>query len=122
MTFSYQKNLPKFDYTKLTSFIKNPSAPAEDITAQTGLNYKHVENSFNEFDRESLLPHMVSTEGPALAVADINHDGLEDVFIGASKTYHNAIFLQTPDGKFIRKESARNVERQHVGKCRCEVD
>lgn len=75
----------------------------EDITSSTGLNYKHVENPFNEFDRESLLPHMVSTEGPALAVADINHDGLEDVFVGASKTYHNAIFMQTPDGKFVQK-------------------
>ena len=36
------------------------------------------ENPFTEFDREPLIPHMVSTEGPALAVADINHDGLED--------------------------------------------
>ena len=48
---------------------------------------------------------MISTEGPALAVADINHDGLEDVFIGASKTYHNAIFLQQPRGKFMQNES-----------------
>jgi hypothetical protein len=47
---------------------------------------------------------MVSTEGPALAVADINHDGLEDVFIGSSKTFHNAIFLQQPNGKFIQAQ------------------
>ena len=69
-----------------------------DITIQTGLSYVHKENPFIEFDREPLIPHMVSTEGPALAVADINHDGLEDVFIGSSKTFHNAVFFQQPGG------------------------
>ena len=103
MSFSYTSNLPKFDYTKLTSYFKNSSKPMEDITSATGVDYRHFENTFNEFDREPLLPHMLSTEGPALAVADINHDGLEDIFVGASKTYHNAVFLQTKDGKFIKK-------------------
>ncbi len=36
----------------------------------------HKENDFHEFDRETLIPHMLSTEGPALAIADINKDGL----------------------------------------------
>ncbi len=101
--FSYAGNLPTFNYNKLTSYFKNTSAAVEDITAATGLSYKHTENLFDEFNREQLLPHMLSTEGPALAIADINHDGLEDVFVGASKTFHNAIFLQTKDGKFIQK-------------------
>ena len=102
MSFSYASNLPKFNYTKLTSYYKPAINAVEDITASTGLDYRHFENPFNEFNREQLLPHMVSTEGPALAVADINHDGLEDVFIGSSKTFHNAVFLQTRAGKFIK--------------------
>ena len=64
----------------------------------------------NEFDREPLIPHMLSTEGPALAVADINNDGLEDVFIGASKTNHNAIYLQKPDGKFLKTTQAEMLK------------
>ncbi|MEI4584055.1 VCBS repeat-containing protein, partial [Klebsiella pneumoniae] len=40
------------------------------------------------------------TEGPAIAVADINNDGLEDFYIGASKTYKGKIFIQQPNGKF----------------------
>jgi len=48
-----------------------------------------------------LIPHMVSTEGPALAVADINHDGLEDVFIGAGIGQHSQLYLQTKDGHFV---------------------
>ena len=100
LSFTYKRNLPAFDYKKITTFHKNETVPVEDITASVNLKYKHEENPFVEFNRESLIPHMVSTEGPALAVADINHDGLDDVFIGSSKTFHNAIFLQLPGGKF----------------------
>jgi hypothetical protein len=102
LSFSYAVGLPEFNYSTLTSYIKPTVPPMEDITAVTDLHYQHIENPFNEFDREPLMPHMLTTEGPALAVADINHDGLEDVFIGASKTFHNAVFLQTTAGKFIK--------------------
>ncbi len=102
LSFSYAAGLPTFNYQKITSHHKPVGNSVEEITSPTGLNYRHVENIFNEFNREALLPHMVSTEGPALAVADINHDGLEDIFIGSSKGNHNAVFLQTPDGKFIK--------------------
>lgn len=102
LSVSYKRGLPKFNYNIISSFNKNNSNTVTDITKETALDYQHKENVFNEFDREPLIPHMVSTEGPALAVADINKDGLDDVFIGASKTFHNAIFLQQPNGKFIK--------------------
>jgi hypothetical protein len=102
ITFSYQKGLPKYDYGKLKNYGKNKTAPVEDITAKTNILYKHKENPFNEFDREPLLPHMLSTEGPALSVADFNHDGLDDIFIGASKNGKSAVFLQQKSGKFLK--------------------
>jgi len=105
LSVAYTANLPQFDYRRLTEYKKSTLATVEEITASTGLKYLHVENPFNEFDREPLMPHMLSSEGPALAVADINGDGLDDVFVGASKTFHNGIFLQTADGKFIQKIS-----------------
>jgi hypothetical protein len=76
----------------------------QDITNETGLLYKHQENNFVEFDREPLMPHMASQEGPALAVADINGDGLEDVFAGSSRGFKSAIFLQQQNGRFIKSE------------------
>ncbi len=103
-TLAYKKNLPQFDYKKITEFHKSATFPVKDITADVGLAYEHVENLFPEFDREPLIPHMLSTEGPALAVADINHDGLEDMFIGSSKGNKSAVFLQTAKGKFTRCE------------------
>ncbi|MBX9782077.1 MAG: VCBS repeat-containing protein [Chitinophagaceae bacterium] len=97
--YTYKKGLPQFDYSIIHQGNKH-QIPVEDIAAQTKLSYQHIENQFNEFDREPLIPHMVSTEGPALAVADINHDGLEDVFIGSSKGHHPSLFLQSANRTF----------------------
>lgn len=70
----------------------------EDVSEEMNLDYVHKENNFIEFNREPLIPHMVSTEGPALAVADINGDGKEDFFVGGAKHQSGLIFLQTETG------------------------
>lgn len=100
--FNYQKGLPQFDFRKIIAFKPMQGKPMIDITNTAGLQYSHVENLFNEFNREPLLPHMLSTEGPALAVGDANKDGLDDIFIGASKGYKPGLFLQQPNGKFLK--------------------
>ncbi len=125
LTIAYQKNIPKFDYASITSHWKNPAAAMEDITSKTNLLHKHEENSFQEFDREPLIPHMLSTEGPALAVGDINHDGLEDVFIGSSKWKDPAVFLQAKGGKFIKTAQPfldKDSTYEDVGACFTDVN
>ncbi len=97
---TYRKGLPKFNYTNIHKTPLNDEF--KDLTNASGLLYKHEENSFNEFDREPLIPAMLSAEGPALAVDDVNNDGLQDVFIGAAKRKKSALFLQHADGKFSR--------------------
>ncbi|MEO8720931.1 MAG: VCBS repeat-containing protein [Ginsengibacter sp.] len=104
ISVNYQPALPKFDYSIITKRNRNTTRQMENITDKTGLLYRHKENLFQEFNRETLLPHMLSTEGPALATGDINQDGLEDVFIGSSKWEKPAIFMQQLSGKFIKKQ------------------
>jgi len=104
LSLVYKAGLPKFDFSLITSHWKSSSYSMRDITNQVGINFQHKEDVFHEFDREPLIPHMVSTEGPALAVSDINNDGLEDVFIGGAKWEKRGLFLQQASGKFIRKD------------------
>src|SRR5256885_5341385 len=56
------------DYSRLTTQWKNPTRKMVDITKDVNLEFKHIENPFVEFDREPLIPFMVSKEGPALEI------------------------------------------------------
>ncbi len=102
LNLTYKTGLPKFDFTSFLQSKKETAFSFADITQQTGLQWKHEENLFNEFDREPLIPHMCSREGPALATADINGDGLDDIFVGSSKGTKAAVFTQTTTGKFVQ--------------------
>ncbi len=67
---------------------------------QRGLKFGHRENAFDDFDRQALIPRMLSKEGPALVSGDINGDGREDIFFGGAAGSASAIFLQESDGTF----------------------
>ncbi|MFN0037776.1 MAG: VCBS repeat-containing protein, partial [Saprospiraceae bacterium] len=101
----WQPGLPVFDFSLLRQKAVSPY-PFNDISKKSGLSFEHLENPFVEFNRESLIPHMVSAEGPALAVGDANGDGLEDVFFGSSKKVKSALYFQKPDGTFFQKTPA----------------
>ncbi|HRO48333.1 VCBS repeat-containing protein [Agriterribacter sp.] len=64
----------------------------------------HRENLFIDFDRERLMPKMVSMEGPKCAVADVNGDGLDDIFIGGAKSDMGKLFLQQANGSLVRSQ------------------
>lgn len=98
LTLTYRKGLPTFDYTWLSQ--KQTLVPMTDITSQVKLDLLHEEDKFVEFESNSLIHTRISAEGPALAVADINQDGLQDVFVGSSKTSLAHVYLQTKAGQF----------------------
>jgi hypothetical protein len=71
-----------------------------DVTSQLGVDVRHEENEFLDYGREPLMPHRLSTEGPALAVGDVNGDGLDDVFVGGAKWQPGTLLVQQRGGTF----------------------
>ena len=98
----YKEDLKVQDFSQL-SIPRKKLLNFSDITDESGIDFRHVENQFVEFKREPLMPHIVSIEGPALAVGDINSDGLEDFFVGGSKRRKSGLFVQNSDGTFTQK-------------------
>jgi enediyne biosynthesis protein E4 len=58
------------------------------------IDFVHNENNYVDFNVERLLPFMRSTEGPKMAIADVNNDGEDDIFIGGSKGNSSSLFIQ----------------------------
>ena len=76
--------------------------------------FRHRENEYVDLNREPFLPHMLSREGPALAVADVNNDGLDDFFIGGAAGFAGALLMQQPNGALARsKKQAWQTDQLH---------
>ncbi|MGZ8455201.1 MAG: VCBS repeat-containing protein [Gemmatirosa sp.] len=72
----------------------------------TSVDFVHAENDVLDTDREPLMPHLLSAEGPALAVADVDGDGLDDLFVGGAKWQPSRLFVQQRDGSFRSRDDA----------------
>ena len=69
-------NAPKERKDDTRLFVASAEAAA--------LVFEHRENGYNDFNLEPLLPHKTSNFGPGVAVADVNGDGLQDVYFGGA--------------------------------------
>ena len=74
----------------------------QEITSEFGTNFAHRENDYEDFTTQPLLPHRLSTQGPALAVADVNGDGLDDIYIGGAHAQASALLLQVRAGGSVQ--------------------
>jgi hypothetical protein len=73
------------------------------FTADQGPDFTHIENEFNDFSVQSLMPNFLSRQGPCIAAEDINGDGRKDLFIGGAKGQPGRIFIQEINGDFAAK-------------------
>ncbi|NNE15134.1 MAG: VCBS repeat-containing protein [Saprospiraceae bacterium] len=70
-----------------------------------GIDFNHKENTFDDFQKEILLPQKQSAFGPALAKGDINNDGLEDLYFGGAKGQAGTLYTQNKNGSFKKHSS-----------------
>lgn len=77
--------------SEATTFVKLSATP---------FNHKHQELDFVDFDRDKLIYHMLSTEGPRISKGDVNGDDLDDVYIGGAKDSAGSLYIQLPQGGF----------------------
>jgi hypothetical protein len=83
------------------------------VKHETGLKYLHEENVFDDFKQQYLLPYRLSRLGPAMATADINNDGLDDLFIGSAKGFESKLYLQTEEGRFREIKGIFTYDMEH---------
>ena len=70
-----------------------------------GLTYTQPRALEVDYSIQPLLPYLISSHGPALAVADVDGDGLDDVFVGGIGGTAGRLFIQRKDGSFAESGS-----------------
>ncbi|MDW3649012.1 MAG: VCBS repeat-containing protein [Bacteroidia bacterium] len=85
------------DSTKLSKSINyfKKLSPTE-----RGISFNHQENIFQDHKRESLIPYFYSTQGPKIALADLNNDGNDDFYIGGATQQAGTMYLSNKEGFF----------------------
>ena len=82
----------------------------QDITADSLLTFLQKENNFVDFKFQPTIPHQLSKLGPGMAVADVNRDGLDDVYVTGALRENSILFIQNQSGKFTKKPFKKTQE------------
>ncbi len=87
------------------SFTNSLLAPSASIFE------KHTEDDYIDFYNERNVPSMLSREGPQATVADVNGDGLMDLYIGGATGQGGQLYIQSATG-FQRKTDSLFVRNK----------
>ncbi len=86
--------------------LRQPIQPLFVPAGNSILPFKHIENEYNDFRKQILLPQMLSTQGPHIAKGDVNNDGLEDLFFGGASGTPGKLYIQNTNGSFKLNEQS----------------
>jgi len=78
------------------------------------INYTAQANPINDFKRQLIMLFMYSKTAPVIVKADVNKDGLEDLFINGDDLSPGKIFTQQADGRFVSDDLSGGVQNSTV--------
>jgi enediyne biosynthesis protein E4 len=84
-----------------TGYYFKPVVPASVFSMAGTIPFRHTEAEANDFKIQPLMPNMSSYSGPHIAKADVNMDGLEDLYVCGAKNQPGQLLLQQKSGDFI---------------------
>ena len=108
----------------------NTSTQEEVVTnlkavANSGLNFKHTEDNFDDYKVQILLPHSQSNVGPCVATADVNQDGIDDLYIGGAAGQAGQLYLGSSNGGYTLKNGGpwrADASKEDTGALFVDVD
>ena len=77
------------------------------VDLSESINHVHVENVFDDFAKQPLLPFKLSQAGPAACVYDINADHWDDLIVGCSAGGRLHVFLNDQNGGFRQLQGSQ---------------
>ena len=78
--------------------FKEESIDVKNNFSLSVLPFKHEEDIYLDYEREKLIPELLSSEGPAFLLADFNNDKMLDIFIGGARYRPSQILIATKLG------------------------
>ena len=111
-----QNNMLLLDYKNATTALTKPHSKKSQLFTKhyfNKLSHLNTEKSFPEFNREKLMPYGVTQEGSPIAVADVNNDGKDDVFFGASKGIAASLFISSKNNFTKSSRTLFESEKQY---------
>jgi enediyne biosynthesis protein E4 len=81
--------------------LETPDVQFVEVAEACGLAFVHRETAFDDYKRQPLLPGKLSQLGGGLAWADVNDDGLADLFVAGAKDQGGQLFLNRGQGQFV---------------------
>ncbi len=99
-----------FDKDKKVLFHSDPINGVLMADANV-VQHEEVDDKFDDYAKEVLLPYKLSQNGPHISVGDINGDGNEDFFIGGAAGHPGQMYLAKTDGSFaLTKQPAIDAD------------